>query len=401
MKLVSLSISRPSLVFVLFAILTLGGVVGWLALPYELLPAFSPPNITITAVYPGAAPPEVEEKVTRKLEDLISGVEQVQEIHAQSFENFALLRLELAPDADVDAIESAVQKKIAAGRRELPAELEEPSVGKFSFDDLPIIKLAVRADLPSEELSSWLEEQVVPAFARLKGVARVTLLGQTEPVVEVNLLPHRLEAYRVSIGQVLQAIGRENVELPAGRLERPDDPRNGGQVLVRLAGRVGSLSELQSLEISTFPDGTPIFLEDLADIRLALRPPQVLVRANGREALGLFIQKQADANAVEVSRQVHHTLQALEHQYAREALRFEVLQDTSEFTLEAARGVFQDLLLAVILVAMVMFIFLKSLRNSLIIMFAVPLSLVATLGVMHLLGYTFNLLSLLGLTLAV
>ena len=142
-------------------------------------------------------------------------------------------------------------------------------------------------------------------------------------------------------------------------------------------------------------------LEDIADIVDTNKDIEVLVRANGKDALGLTIKKQSDANAVNMSEAVRAVLDDLEKSYADQNLRIDIIQDTSRFTLEAANGVFDDLLLAIILVAMVMFIFLKSLRNSLIIMLVVPLSLVATLTVMYLLGYTYNLMSLLGLTLAV
>ena len=153
--------------------------------------------------------------------------------------------------------------------------------------------------------------------------------------------------------------------------------------------------------VSKLPDGTVVKLGDIADVVDTTKETEVLVRANGASAIGVTITKQSDANAVDMSKEVMQVLKELKEDYAYIDLQVDVIQDTSQFTLEAANGVFDDLLLAIILVSMVMFVFLKSLRNSLIIMLVVPLSLVATLSIMYLLGYTYNLMSLLGLTLAV
>ncbi len=396
MQITKLSITRPSLIIVIFTVLTLAGLGGARLLRYELLPKFSPPRITISAVYPGASPIEVENAVTKPLEDIASGVENIKNIESSSFENFSLIRIEADADADVDEIVNIIQKKVTARLADFPDEMQPPNVGKFDFDDLPIIKLGLYADLPPAEFFDLVKTNIIPTLARLDGVAQIRLLGGQEREIKVNLFRQKMEEYRVSIAQVLEAIGRANVEVPAGKLQ--DDK---GQVLVRLSGKVTSLDDLRAVKVSTMPDGTELFLGDVAEVIDGVKAPEILARANGQDAIGIYLQKQSDANAVEVSALVKEAIVRMEKDFSNQNLNIETLQDTSEFTLEAAKGVFQDLLLAIILVAMVMFIFLQSIRNSLIIMFVVPLSLVATLGVMYLLGFTFNLMSLLGLTLAV
>ena len=396
MNLISLSIKRPSLLIVFFTITTLAGILSSRYLSYELLPKFNPPRITVTTIYPGAAPAEVENAVTKKIEDLVSGVEKIEQIWGNSYENFSLVRLAIKSDADVDKVVNELQKKISGALNQFPEGVKPPSVGKFDFDALPIIKLALFADLPTSELFNLLKNNVRPALSRLEGVAQVLVLGGQEREIQVNLERKKLVAFHISIGQVLQAIGKANVALPAGKLKSDE-----GQLAVRLSGKISSLEQLEKVTITTMPDGTAIQLGDIAEIVDATKEAEILSRSNGKDAIGLFILKQSDANAVEVSKRVRKAIAELEDNYAAQNLKIDVFQDNSDFTLEAAQGVFQDLLLAIILVAMVLFVFLQSVRNSLIIMFVVPLSLVATVGLMYLLGFTFNLMSLLGLTLAV
>ena len=396
MNLISLSIKRPSLVIVAVAIMTLAGFFTSRLMSYELLPSFSVPVVTVIAVYPGASPIEVETGIVKKIENYISGVSGIKTLFVMSYENYCVFKLELDQDADPDYVENAVQKKITQNLEQLPDEMRPPNIGKFAFDDLPVMKLAFYSDLAPVEFNELIEEKIEPALARLEGVAQINVLGGVEREIQVNLIRKKLETYTVSIAQVIEAIAKANIELPAGRMKNDDT-----QILVRFAGKITSIEQLKKVVVSNLPDGTVIKLEDVADIVDTNKDLEVLVRANGREALGVTITKQSDANAVDMSNAVRNVLADLEAAYAEQNLKIDIIQDTSRFTLEAANGVFDDLLLAIILVAMVMFVFLKSLRNSIIIMLVVPLSLVATLSIMYLLGYTYNLMSLLGLTLAV
>jgi len=396
MKLISLSIKRPSLVIVVFTIMAIAGIFASRLMSYELLPNFNVPVVTIIAVYPGASPIEVETAVVKKVENIIAGVSGIKTLFAISYENYCVFKVELEDDADADLVENSIQKKITQNLEKFPKEMRPPNIGKFAFDDLPVMKLALYSSLPPVEFNELVENNIEPALARLDGVAQINSLGGVEREIQVNLIRKKLENYTVSIYQVLEAIQKANVELPAGKMKGDET-----QILVRFAGKITTVKQLQKVVVSNLPDGTVVKLEDIADIVDTNKDIEILVRANGKEALGLTINKQSDANAVDMSAGIRAVLTDLENQYAEQNLKIDIIQDTSQFTLEAANGVFDDLILAIILVAMVMFVFLKSIRNSLIIMLVVPLSLVATLSIMYMLGYTYNLMSLLGLTLAV
>ncbi|MFT4972230.1 MAG: HAE1 family hydrophobic/amphiphilic exporter-1, partial [Saprospiraceae bacterium] len=373
MKLISLSIKRPSLVIVVFAILTIAGLFSSRLMSYELLPNFNVPVITIIAVYPGASPIEVETAVVKKVENIIAGVSGIKTLFAISNENYCVFKVELEGDANPDLVENSIQKKITQNMEQFPKEMRPPNIGKFAFDDLPVMKLALYSSLPPVEFNELVENNIEPALARLDGVAQIKSLGGVQREIQVNLIRKKLETYTVSIYQVLEAIKMANVELPAGKLKGEET-----QILVRFAGKITTIKQLNKVVVSTLPDGTVVKLEDIADVIDTNKDLEILVRANGKEALGLTINKQSDANAVNMSAEVRAVLDNLEKSYAEQNLKIDIIQDTSQFTLEAANGVFDDLILAIILVAMVMFVFLKSIRNSLIIMLVVPLSLVAT-----------------------
>lgn len=395
MNIISLSINRPTLLFVVYTILALGGLLGFQLLSYELLPKFSPPVVTVQAVFPGASPSEVEKSVTIPLEDLVSSVESIDKIESTSKEYVSIVVLHFKDGVDVDELLDIVQRKINAGMSTLPEEVDNVSVNKFDFDDMPVVKLAVNADLPSTELFDLLDNKVTPELARIEGVAQVAMIGGQEREVKVMIDPVKLNQYKIGINEISNVLQRSNLTVAAGKLKS-----NAREVSVRIPGKITTIDELKKLVIKN--RGTAfVRLGDIAEVIDTQKDIEVLARLNGKTAVGIEIRKQSDANAVDLSASVQQKLLQLSSLHKSKGLHFDVIADTSVFTLDAAKGVFKDLVNAILLVALVMFIFLQNVRNSLIILFVVPVSLVITLGAMYALGYTFNLMSLLGLTLAV
>ena len=192
---------------------------------------------------------------------ILKKCEKVKKIWSYSYENFCLVRLELNSDADVDETINAVQKKINAQLFTLPDGIEPPSVRKFDVDDLPIIKLGIKANLNDTRLSERIKQDLIPEFTRLNGVSQVAVVGNNDREIQVNLQLEELKAYRVSIAQVLEAVGRGNVEIPSGSISNPEQ-----QIAVRFDGRFKSLADIQQLVVSTLPDGTEIKLADVADV---------------------------------------------------------------------------------------------------------------------------------------
>ncbi|SFG14950.1 hydrophobic/amphiphilic exporter-1, HAE1 family [Salegentibacter agarivorans] len=395
MKLAEVSIKRPSLVIVMLALLIIGGLFSYSQLNYELIPKFEVKVVTVMTPYPGASPAEVENTVSRKIEDAVSSLENIDKIQTSSFESLSVVTIQFNNEADVDFALNEAQRSINAIRSDLPDDIDEPSLSQFSVSDLPIMSLGVTADLSENELYDLIDQKIQPAFSRLNGVAQVNLVGGQEREIRVNLDPNRLQGYGLTVPMVQQIITASNLDFPTGNLTTRENT-----TLIRLAGKIQSVDELRNLTIAS-QNGQNIKLSDIAEIQDTQKEVEKIARINRENTILLQIQKQTDANAVAVSELVQENIIEIEQQYADQGVDINIASDDSVFTLEAANSVIKDLLIAIGLVAFVMLFFLHSYRNALIVMVAIPTSLIATFIGMWLLGYSLNLMSLLALSLVV
>jgi len=395
MKLAEISIKRPSLVIVLFTILTLGGLFSYSQLGYELIPKFEQNVITISTIYPGASPSEVENTVTKKIEDAIASLENVKKIDSKSYESLSIVSITLTSNAKVDFSLNDAQRKINAIISDLPDDAETPSLTKFSLSDLPIMTLGANGKMDEAEFYDLIDKKIAPILSRVQGVAQVNIIGGSEREIQVNLDAVKMQGYGLSVPQVQQNILTSNLDFPTGNIQTRNQ-----KILIRLAGKYKSVEELRNLVVSS-QNGIQVRLGDIADVQDTQKIAEKISRVDQKSAIVLQIVKQSDANAVAVSEQLLKTIAILENDYKGNQLKLEVAKDSTIFTLEAADSVVHDLLIAVVLVALVMLFFLHSIRNSLIVMVSIPASLIATFIGIYLMGYTLNLMSLLGLSLVV
>ncbi len=405
MKLAEVSIKRPSIIIVLFILLTLGGLFSYTQMGYELIPKFEVKVISISTVYPGAAPSEVENSVTKKIEDAVSSLESVKKIESTSLEGVSVVVITLNNDADVNFLLTDAQRKINAVINDLPEDAKAPSLNKFSLDDVAIMNLSVTSNLSEKELYDLLDQKIQPVFARIDGVAKVEMLGGEQREIQVSVDPEKAKGYGMSINQVQQLIAASNMDFPTGNIKTRDN-----QTTIRLAGKFTSLEEMRNLQIMT-PAGVPIRLSDVADVQDGVKDAEKIARIDQKNTILLQVFKQSDANAVAVSKLVKKTIadkdesgklkSGIEKDYAAQGIKIDVASDSSDYTLNAANNVMFDLVLAIVLVGVIMLFFLHSLRNAAITMIAIPLSLIATFIALYMLGYTLNLMSLLGLSLVV
>lgn len=396
MKLAEISIKRPSLVIVLFTILTLGGILSYTLMGYELIPKFETNMVTISTVYPGASPAEVETSVTRKIEDAVGSLENVKKVESSSYESLSVIMVQLNDGADVDYALNDAQRKVNAILADLPEDVKAPSLNKFSLDDLPIITMSISSDkLNSKDLYDLLDKKIEPIFSRVNGVAQVDLVGGQEREIQVNLDEKKLQGYGLSIGDVQQAILSSNLDFPTGSLKTRTTKST-----IRLSGKYKSTEEMNNLVVSN-KNGAQVRLSDIATVFDSQKDVEKVARFNQFPTILMQVKKQSDANAVAVSESVQKTIKTVEEAYKVQGVNVKIVNDTTEFTLESANHVIFDLFLAIILVAIVMLLFLHSIRNAFIVMVSIPASLVAAFIGMNLMGYTLNLMSLLGLSLVV
>lgn len=392
----ALSIRRPSLIIVVFAVLTFMGVASYFNLPIEMVPKFSPPVVTIITIYPGASPSEVENTVSKPIEDAISSLEGIEQIQVGSQENSSFISVELDQGADIDKSVQEMQRKINQIQSNFPKEVRTPVINKFALDELPVVRLAVAGNLTGPAFYDLVKNRVLPEIAQLKGVAQVSILGGEEREIKINISSDRLEQYGLSLIQVTQAVQTANLDFPTGKVTGTE-----GQLRIRLAGKFLSLDDIRNLVVGKSRFGSSIYIKDIAEVQDGVRDPEIICRTDGQPAVGLVIRKQGDANAVDMANLVLQRLKVLEKNYASEGLHFNVVANSSTFTKAATDAVIHDLFIAVLLVALVMLLFLHSLRNALIVLVSIPTSIVSTFVMMRVFGYSLNLLSLLGLSLAI
>ncbi|MCC9135045.1 efflux RND transporter permease subunit [Pontibacter silvestris] len=396
MSITELSIKRPALIIVIFTVLGILGIISYNQLSYNLLPKFDAPVMTVATIYPGAAAGEVETSVTKKVEDALSSLENLDKIQSTSQEGVSIVIVRLKQDADINQSVQDAQQKVNGILATLPDDVDAPTISKFSTDDLPILRLGVTSDMKPTEFYKLIEDRIQPALAKAEGVGQIQIIGGDQREIQVNVDPERLRAYNLSINQVMQTVISANQDFPTGKVENTNQ-----QYSLRVAAKFTSLDQINNLVVSYQPNGSRITVGDVAEVVDGVAERTTLNRINGRSSIGLSIQKQTDANAVEVSRLVKVQIAEIERMYADQNLKFSIASDSSVYTLASADAVMHDLMLAVVIVAFVMLIFLHSLRSSLIVMVALPTSMISTFILMYVAGFSLNLMTLMALSLVV
>jgi HAE1 family hydrophobic/amphiphilic exporter-1 len=396
MNITEISINRPSLIIVLFSVFILAGFLGYKNLSYELMPDFNQPVVVIKTGYPGADPTEVETSVSRKIEDALSNLEGVDFIVTKSLPNASVLIVNLKYGTDLDQTMQDAQRYIDNIRRDLPQDILSPVMSKVSPNDLPIMQISATSKLPATEFYQKMKDDFLPQIQQLKGVAEITLLGGEEREIQVKVDQEKLKLYKVSMYQVTEAINRSGLDVPSGKVQTTlvNNP-------VRLTGKFKSIEDISAVQVAMPTPGSPVYVKDIASITDGIKEIVSVSRYNGVNGIGLLLKKQGDANAVEVSKAVREKFQAIEKQYASADVKFTIADDSTDNTIAAVNSVVFDLTLAVILVSIVMLLFLRSFRNSIIVLVAIPTSLVTAFAVMWLLGYTLNLMTLLAMSLII
>ena len=396
MNITKISINRPSLIIVLFSVIALLGIIGFKNLGYELLPDFNQPVVVIKTMYPGAEPNEVETSVSRKIEDALSNLEGVDYLETKSMPNASVIIANLKYGTDLNIAMQDAQRYIDNIRKDLPADILSPVMSKVSPNDLPIISISATSKLPATEFYQKMKDDYLPQIQQLKGVAEITLLGGEEREIQVKADQDKLKLYKISLSQVVEAINRSGIDLPAGKVQT--DKKNNS---VRLTGKFSTVNDIMNVQVAMPAPGIPVYVKDVAAVIDGVKEISSVSRYNGVNGIGLLLKKQGDANAVDVSKLVHAKLKQIESANSKYDVKFDVADDSTDMTIAAVNSVVDDLILAVILVSLVMFLFLRSYRNSLIVLIAIPTSLITAFAVMWLMGFTLNLMTLLAMSLII
>ncbi len=394
MTLTEVAIKRPAFITMVFVALAVLGIFGYSRMGVDLLPKMDWPVVSVITVYPGAGPKEIESLVSKPIEEAVSGVSNLDNVRSYSYEGVSVVLAQFGFSSNVDEVTNEVQRKVDQARSKLPKEAESPKISKSDLNAFPILRVSLTGQLGPRELYQFAKDRVKNDLEQVEGVSAVTIVGGQEREIRIEVDNEKLESYGISILQVSQALASENLDFPTGRV---DERIN--QYIVRLAGKFKSLDEIRGMVVASTPAGI-VYLKDIARVMDTFKENSTLSRLNGENAIALLIQKQSDANSVKTSDRLQAKMKELETANGNR-IKFTVAQDVTDFTRHSISEVERDLMLAVLMVALILFLFLNSARNSLIVLLSIPTSLVTTFFFMYLFGYTLNLISLMALALVI
>lgn len=396
MSITEIAIKRPLLVTTIFTVMVLFGFISYRQLSYNLLPKFEANVISVSTVYRGASADEVETNVTKRIEDALSSLEGLDRINSTSQEGASIVIIQLKNGINVNQAQQDAQRKVDQIVNLLPDDVDKPTLNKFSTDELPVLRMGVTANLPPTQLYELMDDKLKPQLSNVPGVGQISLIGGAEREIQVNVNSEKLRAYGLSIGQVAQAINTANTSYPAGQLQTQES-----QYSIRFNASVETTNRLRGLIVARRTDGGQVLLSDVAEVVDGTAETTAINHINAKPSIGVQVQKQSDANAVDVSRLVRERITRIEKQYAGIGLKFNVASDQSIYTLASANAVVDDLFLAVLIVSVVMLLFLHSFRSSLFVLVALPSSMIPTFILMNVFGFSLNLMTLMALSLVV
>ncbi|HET6566149.1 MAG TPA: efflux RND transporter permease subunit, partial [Xanthomonadales bacterium] len=391
-----ISVKRPVFATVISLLLVLLGLAALSNLPVRQYPDIDRPVISVDTTYRGASAEVVETKVTQVIEDAIAGIEGIEILDSTSRDERSSIRIEFNLERDVDGAANDVRDRVARVVDQLPQEADPPEIAKSDSSSEPVIFLNLTSSIHSGlELTDYAERYLIDRFSTVTGVARVRISGARRYAMRVWLDREALAARSLTVADVESALRAENVELPAGRLESQTR-----EFTLRTATGFVSEGDFRQLVIGRGPEGQVVRLAEVADVRIGAENERSIARANGQEAVSLAIEQLSKANSVAVSRLVQEEMAVIVPDLP-EGMMLGVNFDRAEFIEASMREVYIALFLAIVLVLVVIYLFLGSLKVMLIPALVVPVSVIATFIVMAALGYTINILTLLGLVLAI
>jgi multidrug efflux pump len=395
MPLPEIAVRRPVFATVLSLLILLIGWVSFNSLTVREYPKIDEPNVTVTTRFAGASSEVVEAQVTKPLEDSLAGIEGVDVITSISRQEQSQITVRFKLERDPDAAAAEVRDKVARVRGRLPQTIDEPVVAKVEADAFPVIWLALSSDVHDAlQLSDMANRIAKPLLQTATGVADVRVFGERKYSMRLWLDPDRLAAYRLTVQDVEEALRRSNLEVPAGRIESAQREFN-----VTAATDLATVEQFRAVTLRHV-NGLPVRIGDVARVEQGPQDERTSVRLNGRDTVSLGVIRQATANPLDLSASVRGLLEKV-RQDLPAGVSVDIANDNSVFIDRSIKAVYTTIAEAVVLVTLVIFVFLRSVRASLIPLVTIPVSLIGAFALMQLFGFSINTLTLLALVLAI
>ncbi len=371
------------------------GIYSYRELSIDLFPDVDFPVVTVQTIYPGVAPETVETEVTKRIEEAINPIEGVKNISSTTTEGVSVVVTEFELGTNIHTAAQDVRSKVAALRGDFPTGVEEPIIERLDPADMPIVSLSLTSpQLSHKDLTSLAEKVVKKRLEAINGVGSTTIVGGQRREIQIFLDPERMKAYGLTVPDVILALRRENLEVPAGKVIG-----NVMEELVRIEGKIEDPNLFQNLIVKTIR-GVPIYLSEIASIADGYEEQRTLALINQTRALALDIRKKSGSNTVDVAEAVKSSLPEINSELPGQA-RLNVVKDSSVFIREAVEDVQLTLILGAIFTVFIVFLFLNSWRSTVITGLTLPVSIISAFIIMKIMGFSLNILTLMGLSLSV
>jgi HAE1 family hydrophobic/amphiphilic exporter-1 len=394
MILADICVRRPVFATMLIGSLVVAGWFSYKSLSLDLFPKVDMPVVTVTTTLSGAGPEEMEAQVTKPIEEVINTVSGIDELRSITREGLSQIIVQFELEKDLGIAAQEVRDKVGSVLTKLPKDVDPPIVEKFDVDATPILTLTVSGFQSLKELTEIAEKRVKEPLESVSGVGAISLIGGRKREIQVLIDPERLKAYGLSMKTVADALAKQNVEFPGGRMTQ-----DTGETVIRTLGRIQSVREFADVVVAT-NQGAPITIADIGRVEDGVEEPRTLSRFDGKNAVSLIVRKQSGTNTVSTVDAVRARLAEV-RQLLPPGVGVVVTRDQSDFIRESVHEVQKHLIWGSIFASIIVYFFLGNLRATLIAAVSIPVSIIATYTLLAAAGYSLNRITLLGLTLAV
>lgn len=394
MKISELCVRRPVFATMLVMLLVVVGAASWKGLGVDLFPNVDIPIVTVTTTLKGASPEEIETSVTKPIEEAVNTVSGIDELRSTSREGVSSVVIRFVLEKKGEEAAQDVRDRVATIIRNLPDGTDPPVIVKFDIDAAPVMTIAVSGNRDLREITKLADDQVKQVLETVNGVGAVGIVGGRKRAVNIYVNPSRMESFGLTVPQVKAAIEAQNLEIPGGRVDT-----GTREMVLRTMGRMPSVDDFRQLIVANI-GGRPVMLGDIGRVENGEEEARSVARFDGRPSVNLVIQKQSGTNTIEVISKVKARLSQIRKTLPAD-IRIDPIRDQSTFILRSVKEVQFHLLLGALLTSLVVLLFMRDWRTTVIASVAIPASIVATFTIMRAFGFTLNNITLLALTLSV
>ncbi|MBC7361216.1 MAG: efflux RND transporter permease subunit [Candidatus Aminicenantes bacterium] len=393
MNISEFSIKRPIFVTMLILVILVLGFISLSRLPIDLMPDITYPTLNVFTSYPNTAPEEMEQIITRPIEEALSSVPGVEEIFSVSSQGTSTVRVMFTWGTNLDEAANEIRERLDRIISRFPEEVQRPTLRKFDPAQMPILMLGAISELDPIQVRKIIDEQISYRLERVSGVASVDVWGGLEREIQVNLFPDKVKALGLPLDLIINKIRQENVDVPAGTIEK-----GNYEIVIRIPGVYTNINQIKET-IVAIRDGAAVRIKDIANVEDSYRRITRVARVNGLPGIRLAIYKQSGQNTVRVVEGVKKELQRLQEDYPQ--IQFITVRDSAKFIKNSINNVVSSALYGGLLAVLVLLFFLVNVRSTLVIATSIPISIIATFTLMYFNGFTLNVMSLGGLALGI